>query len=113
MRKFQDFCITEILCEINFVDSRSAKTVDFAILGALNSVDLIISAYKKCKNSSKSKFRASKCVKMADFALLESPKLTSRKVLQIVNKFQCYLISGHGTQTRLYKMLECPSWFDE
>jgi len=30
--KFQDFCITEILREINFVDSRSAKTADFPFL---------------------------------------------------------------------------------
>ena len=34
--KFQDFCITEILREINFGDSRSAKTAVFAILRAVN-----------------------------------------------------------------------------
>ena len=39
-----------------------------------------ISAFKKCKNSSKSKFRASKCDKMADIALQESSKLISRKI---------------------------------
>ena len=27
--KFQDFCIIEILCEINFVDSRNAKNCQF------------------------------------------------------------------------------------
>ena len=31
----------------------------------------------------KSKFRASKCVEIVDFALLESPKLISRKILVI------------------------------
>ena len=33
---FQDFCITEILREINFVNSRSAKSVILTQLGALN-----------------------------------------------------------------------------
>ena len=39
--KFQDFCITEILREINFEDSRSAKSAVFAILGAVNFVHLV------------------------------------------------------------------------
>ena len=39
--KFQDFCITEILRQINFVDSRSAKTAVFAILRAVNFVHLV------------------------------------------------------------------------
>ena len=39
--KFQDFCITEILREINFEDSRSAKSAVFAILGAVNFVHLL------------------------------------------------------------------------
>ena len=38
-----------------------------------------ISAFNNCKHTKKSKFRASKCVKMADFVLLEPPKLISRK----------------------------------
>ena len=36
--KFHDFCITQIFREINFVDSRSAKTAIFAILWAVNFV---------------------------------------------------------------------------
>ena len=32
--KFQDFCITEMLREINFEDSRSEKSAVFAILRA-------------------------------------------------------------------------------
>ena len=39
-----------------------------------------ISAFKKCKNSKESRYSASKCVKMADFTLVESPKLISRKI---------------------------------
>ena len=51
MWKFQDFSLTQILREI-----------------------------KKCKNSCKSKFRASKCVKMADFVLPEWLTLISRRI---------------------------------
>jgi len=42
-----------------------------------------------CYHSEKSKFRASKCVKLPDFALLESPKLISRKirVIEKIEKF--------------------------
>ena len=53
----------------------------FLPFGALNFFIWWISAFKKCKNSCKSKFGASKCVKTADFELLESPKLISRKIL--------------------------------
>ena len=38
--KFQDYTITQKLREINFVDSGSAKTAIFAILGAVNFVHL-------------------------------------------------------------------------
>ena len=41
MWKFQDFSITQILREINFWDSRSAKTAIFSILGAVNFVNLV------------------------------------------------------------------------
>ena len=36
MRKLQDFCITEILREINFEDCRSAKSAILSHLEALN-----------------------------------------------------------------------------
>ena len=39
--KFQDFYITVILCEIIFEDSRGAKSAVFAILGAVNFVQLV------------------------------------------------------------------------
>ena len=79
--KCQDFCITEILREINFVNSRSAKTAIFAILGAVNFVHGVnFSLQKLLKKSLKSKFRASKCGKMGDFVIQECPKLISRKI---------------------------------
>ena len=81
MWKFQDFCITQILREINLEDSRSAKTAFLAILRANNFVHLVNFSLKKVKKTHKpSKLRASKCVKMADFALLEVPKMISRKI---------------------------------
>ena len=52
----------------------------FAILGALKMVDLVSLPSKCAKIHKKSKFRASKCVKMADFAFLEPPILISRKI---------------------------------
>jgi len=39
--KFQDFLITQILREINFVDLRSTKTAVFDILGAVDFVYLL------------------------------------------------------------------------
>ena len=41
MWKFQDFAITPILREINFVDSKSAKNTVFAISGAMNFVRVV------------------------------------------------------------------------
>ena len=38
---FQDFSVIQILLEINFWESRSSKTAIFAILGALNFVNLV------------------------------------------------------------------------
>ena len=44
---FMTFGITQILREINFVDSRSAKTAVFAILGAVFIVQSVIFSFKK------------------------------------------------------------------
>ena len=75
------FSITQILREINFGDFRSAKTAIFAIFGAVSFVNLAkYQPSKRAKISSKLKFRASENVKMAYFALLQSPKLISRKI---------------------------------
>ena len=45
--KFQDFCITQILREINLEDSRSTKTAFLAILRANNFVHLVNFSLKK------------------------------------------------------------------
>ena len=47
--KFQDFCITQILHEINFGDSKSAKSVILTHFEALNFNFWRISAFKGCK----------------------------------------------------------------
>ena len=77
MWKSLDFSIIQILREINFGEFKGSIIVVFAIIGALNYVDF---ALQKVQKFTKSKFRAFKCVKMADFALLISPKLISRKI---------------------------------
>ena len=56
--KFQDFCITEILREINFEDSRSAKFAFFAILGAVNFVHLVNSSLQKVQKFIKIKIQS-------------------------------------------------------
>ena len=102
--KSQNFSVIQILREIKFGCSRSAKyaiftylewlnfdfneflhfmkakTDVFANLGALSFVNWVNFKLHKCKNSLKSKFRAKRCVKMADFAHLIPPKLISRKI---------------------------------
>ena len=75
--KFHDFFITQILREINFEDSKSAKSAVFAILGDVHFVHLVNVSLQKVQKSIESKFKASKCVKMSDFALHESQKLIS------------------------------------
>jgi len=65
--EIRELAVTQILREINFRDCRFSNFGKFQ-------------ASKSIKNHKKSKFRASKFVKTADFALLESPKLISRKI---------------------------------
>ena len=57
----QDFSIflsLKLYVKTIFWDSRSAKTAIFAILGAVNFVNLEISVFKKCKNFNKIKFQS-------------------------------------------------------
>ena len=51
-----------------------------------------ISKFKKCKNSCWSNFWASQCVKIADFALLESQKLISSKIWAIENSWNVHTV---------------------
>jgi len=88
--QFLDFCLVKYQIKIQ-VDQKLVCLYVYSILyaylivksmhkWALNLMIWWISAFKKCKNSWKSKFRTFKCVKMAYFALLKSTKLISRKI---------------------------------
>ena len=69
------FCVKSI-----FEILKVLKIPYFVISEALNFDFWSISAVTKCKLSYESKFRASKCVNIADFALLETTKLISHKI---------------------------------
>ena len=58
MWKFHDFSITRILREINFRDSRSAKSPILTHLEAINFVHLGIFAIFKCENFIKTKIQS-------------------------------------------------------
>ena len=70
MWKFQDVSVIQILREINFEETRSSKSVFFGKFQPTKSVEI----HKDLKSS------ASKGVKIADFALLESLNLISREI---------------------------------
>ena len=78
--KFQDIYVTQILRDINFGESRSSKNDVFAIFGALDFVNLVILAFKKSKNTQKTKFKASERVEMSIFETADSPTLIPRKI---------------------------------
>ena len=80
MWNFHDLSVTQILREINFGESRSYKTADCAIIGALNFVLVVNFCLKKFKYSKIVKFRASQFVKIANFQMLDLPTLISRKI---------------------------------
>ena len=75
-----EISITKILREIDFGDSKSAKTAVFAILGALNFVHLVNISLSKVQKFMKIKIQNLLMCKKADFALLETPKLISLKI---------------------------------
>ena len=58
MWKFQDFYVTQILREINFGDSRNAKTAVFAILGAVKFGQLVNFSLQKVQKSIKIKIQS-------------------------------------------------------
>ena len=57
----------------------------------------------KMKKPKKSKFRASKCVKMANFALLENQKLISRKIWVIEKLWNFHIVQKVGKKPHLVK----------
>ena len=80
MWKFHDFSITQILHEINFRDFQSAKSAILTQLEALNSYFHEFLHLLKAENTKLTRLKAPKMAKTADFALLESPTLISRKM---------------------------------
>ena len=64
------FYVKSILENLEVLKQLILSLLEFLILLVWN-----VSVFKKGKDSLKSKFRASKCVVMAYFALLESPDL--------------------------------------
>ena len=81
---FQDFSFTLNLREINFSDSKSAKNCHFCHFKGCEFCSFgDFQPSKSAQIHKKSKFRPSNCVKIADFALLKSLKLISRKICVI------------------------------
>ena len=90
--KFHDFCITQILREINFEESRSAKS---AILTHSRLRILILMhfcTFWRLQFTKWTKFTALKVAKTAIFALSESSKLISRKIWVIQKSWNCYTV---------------------
>ena len=74
------FCIIQILREINFTDSGSAKSVILTHFEALNFDFHEFLHFLKAAIYQMNKFTALQMVKMAVFALLKSSKMISRKI---------------------------------
>ena len=55
--KFQNFCVIQILREINFGESRSCKTAFLAIFRALNFIDLVNSSLPRMQKIMKMKIQ--------------------------------------------------------
>ena len=77
---FHDFYITQILREINFGDSTSAKSPILAHLEALKLDFYEFLHFLKAEMYQLIRFRASKMAKIAVLELLDSPKLISHKI---------------------------------
>ena len=94
------FFILQFFREINFGQFRSCKTTVFAILRALNLANLVISAFKSCKNSYKSKYRASLNVfKWQILKLYHNANLISRKIWCVTEKLCNFnTVKMHGVE---------------
>ena len=100
--KFHYFPITQILREINFGESRRSKTAIFAIFGPLNFVNLVIFSRQKVQKlikdqNSQPRAKCAKMAKMTDFALLDSPKLISRKIWVIGKSWNFHTVNSDFT----------------
>ena len=74
------FLSFQILCEINFGEFRSCKTAIFAILWALNFVQLVHFSLQNAKIPRNKDSYSLKMLKWHIFAPLDSPELISRKI---------------------------------
>ena len=80
MWKFHDFSITQILREINFGDSKSAKSAILTHLEALNYDFIEFLHFWEAEIDQNNKFRAPKIAKKGSFKTYRIPKLISRKI---------------------------------
>ena len=87
--KFHNFSITQNLREINFWDSRSAKSVILTHLEALNFDFNKFLYFLKAENYQIKQVKSPKMAKTAFLELLDSPKLISRKIW-ITEKFKIF-----------------------
>ena len=90
--KFQDFCITQILREISFEDSKSAKSAILTHLEALNFNFHDFLYFLKAAIYQMNKFTALKMAKLAGFAILKSSKLISRKIWVIQKSWNFHTV---------------------
>ena len=103
MWKFHDFSITQILREIKFRESRISKTASFGNFRGPETLKFgQFQPLKSAKIHKESKFRASKCVGIADFALLEYTKLISRKIWLIEKFLNFYTVAVAVLPTLCY-----------
>ena len=87
MWKFHDFCIIQILCEINFEDSWRAKSAILSHLEALNFDILLILHFLKAEIYQMNKNHSPWNGKKGIFCTSRIHKLISRKIL-VIQKFQ-------------------------
>ena len=102
--KFQDFSVTQILREINVGESRNSKTAVFAILEFWQFSKFQITKSAKINENQNS---ASKSVKVADFALLETPKIISNKTCVVEKSWKFHTVRSRPPQyvfSRIWKL---------
>ena len=78
--KFNNFSINQNYREIDFRDSRSAKSTTLTHLEVLNFDVLNFCTLGRLKTTKTTQFRAPKIAKMAILELLDSPKRISHKI---------------------------------
>ena len=76
-----------------FLESRSSRTALFCNFSGSEFWYLVNFSLQNSQIFKKSKFRASKCVKMVDFALLESPKSISHTFWAIEKLWNFHTVS--------------------